>query len=61
MDEDELDAEKTKNKMEINEEALKNNLLDYENIGEFFEKDARRYRRYLGDDLLKEQFIWVQT
>ena len=33
------------------------NFLDYENIGEFFEKDARRYKRYLGDDILKEQVI----
>lgn len=52
-----MDFSKIKNKIEINETALKNNLLDYENIGEFFEKDARRYKRYLGDDLLKEQFI----
>ena len=35
------------------------NFLDYENIGEFFEKDARRYKRYLGDDILKEQVIWI--
>lgn len=52
-----MDAKKIKNKIEIKEETLKNIFLDYENIGDFFEKDARRYRRYLGDDLLKEQLI----
>ena len=32
-------------------------FTDYDQLGEIFEKDARRYKRYLGDDLLKEQLI----
>ena len=45
------------NKNTIENIEVFRNFLDYENIGEFFEKDARRYKRYLGDDILKEQVI----
>ena len=37
MVENDINFSKIKNKIEINKEALKNNLLDYENIGDFFE------------------------
>ncbi|MDQ5983845.1 MAG: hypothetical protein RUMPE_00874 [Eubacteriales bacterium SKADARSKE-1] len=49
-------------KVEKNAEVLKNennlidkykmqySLIDIEEIGEKFEQDARRYKRYLGDD-----------
>ena len=47
------------NKNTIENIEVFRNFLDYENIGEFFEKDARRYKRYLGDDILKEQVIWA--
>lgn len=47
----------TSNKNTVENIEVFRSFFDYENIGEFFEKDARRYKRYLGDDILKEQVI----
>ena len=45
------------NKSPENEKDSYNFFFDYEFLGEIFEKDSLRYKRYLGDDLLKEQLI----
>lgn len=33
------------------------NFPNYESLSEAFEKDSRRYSRYLGDDLIKEKIL----
>lgn len=56
MEKDTFERDISNENVDKNTEVFRS-FLDYENIGEFFEKDARRYKRYLGDDILKEQVI----
>lgn len=32
-------------------------FFNNEDLNDIFEKDARRYKRYLGEDILKEQLL----
>lgn len=38
-------------------EDTNNEFVDYEKLSEAFEKDSRRYNKYLGDDLIKENLL----
>lgn len=41
------------------DENTNDEFLDYEKLSEAFEKDSRRYNKYLGDDLVKENLLWT--
>ena len=48
-----LNFEKAENSIpKINDSFFYN-----EDLNNIFEKDSRRYKRYLGDDILKEQLL----
>ncbi len=49
--------EGSSNKNFLNYENEYSSSLEYEFLGEILERDSLRYKRYLGDDLLKEQLI----